>query len=635
MKHFFLTLLAASSLINLQAEVRLPHILSDGMVVQRNDSIVLWGNAAPQEIVPVKLQRKSYKTQADAQGNWRIALPPHKAGGPYTLTIGEHTLNDVYVGDVWVTSGQSNVDLMISRVEDLYKAETDAYSNPKIHLIQIATRHIPEGPQEDLSGTEKWEALKPENTGHWSAISYFFAREMYEKTGVPQGIINASQGGSVIEAWISRKALQEKFPKDIEELDFCLTDGYMERCNALNAAIQKQYSKSQDEQDPGLKESWMRPETDDSDWETIHPYDYNIGQTHGKAWRGTLWFRKKFEVPETAAGKEALLRLGCLIDADEAFINGEKVGVTYYQYPPRKYRVRAGLLKAGENTLCIRLKTGGNPTKFVKDKPYKIIIGEEEISLEGTYKMKRGTMMPAQPGVRGFADLATGYYNGMIAPLKNCKIAGMVWYQGESNTGNPKKYLPLLETLAADWRSMWGEKPLIIVQLANYMQQHQQPVESNWAALREAQRKASLSIPNAALATAIGLGEWNDIHPLNKKDLAHRVALQAQKLYLNEHKTPSEGPAYESCSIEGDKVIISFRKGTDQLAPSQALKGFSIAGADGKFVWAEAYTEGNRVIVSSPKVKDPRTVRYAWDDNPILSLYGVNGLPAAPFSTAP
>ncbi len=617
------------------AKVKLPQILSDGMVLQRNDSIRIWGTADPKEEIHLRFLKKNHATQADTDGRWEIMLPPRKAGGPYTMEINGTAIHNIYIGDVWLTSGQSNMDLPISRVEDLYKTETDAYRNAAIHLIQVSTRSIVAGPQDDIAGSDRWEELTPDKTGHWSAVSYFFAKEMFEATGVPQGIINSSQGGSAIEGWMSRKAIGSVFPKYLEEADFYLTDGYMQRCKELNAAIGKCYNALQDQQDPGLKEQWMNPEYDDSGWETVNQYDRNLGAIHGRPWRGTLWFRKTFDVPAEMTGQEGMLRLGCLIDADEAYINGQKVGVTYYQYPPRKYRFGAGLLKAGKNVLCIRLKTGAAPEKFVREKPYKIIVGNREISLEGNYLMRRGVMMPAQPGAGSFDNVATGYYNGMIAPIARYRIGGIVWYQGETNAGRAQEYQPLLEALTADWRSHYGDVPMIIVQLANFMQRHSHPVESGWAALREAQRKASLTIPNAGLATAADLGEWNDIHPLNKKALAHRVALQAQRLYLKNRKTVAEGPAYESCRFAEGKAILSFRAGTDEFAPTPAdsLTGFSIAGADGRFVWAKARIEGKNVIVWNERISDPKIVRYGWDDNPKLTLYGATGLPAAPFST--
>lgn len=623
------------------AEVHLPHILSDGCVLQRGDTLRLWGTADAGERVDVRFRGKSYHTAANTDGQWTLRLPPQKAGGPFELQVGHLTLRDVYVGDVWLTSGQSNMDLQVSRVADLYAAETDATTCPAIHLIQVATRSLPDAPRTDLGGTERWESLRPGNVGHWSAVSYFFAREMYAATGVPQGIINSSQGGSAIEGWLSREAIQKASPRASRELEFCLTEGYMERCKTINAAIGRTFTELKNQQDPGFREGWMQPDLDDSAWEIVGPRQETVGQVSGRPWRGTLWFRYTFDLTTEQAGCEGLLRLGCLVDADETYLNGKQVGQTGYQYPPRKYRVPTGTLHAGRNTLCIRLTTGGSATKFVPQKPYHLELGSDTIQLDPQfYRYRRGTMMPAQPSVGSFDNLASGYYNGMIAPLLPYRICGIVWYQGETNTGHPEEYQGLMETLAQDWRQAWGNVPLLIVQLANFMQRHAAPTESNWAALRDAQRRSALTIPNAALATAIDLGESNDIHPLRKKPLAERLARQARRLYLGQKKVIGEGPAVEQATaLDEGAVRLTFRKEADALAPipaEQARVGFTLAGADRKFHVATAEVTGTRELrLSCPEVTAPKYVRYAWDDDPAISLFGLTtGIPGAAFEIA-
>jgi sialate O-acetylesterase len=629
----------------LRAEVRLPHILSDGCVLQRGDTLRLWGTADANERVDVRFRGKKYHTRADASGQWLLYLPPQKAGGPFVMEVGNQQLHDVYVGDVWLTSGQSNMDLQVSRVADLYAAETDTACCPAIHLIQIATRSLPEAPQTDLGGTERWEALQPDLIGHWSAVSYFFAREMYALTGVPQGIINASQGGSAIEAWMSRDAISRTSERATRELDFALTPGYRDRCRAINAAIGKTWNELMRTQDPGLTEGWMREDLDDADWEAVPERQDEIGRTCGQPWRGTLWFRRTFTLPAEVAGREGLLRLGCLVDADEAYINGTLVGSTGYQYPPRKYKVPAGVLHAGNNTLCIRLTTGGSAVKFVAQKPYELQLGDYTLPLAPqTYCYKRGVMMPSHPGAPTFDNLATGYYNGMIAPLLPYRIGGIIWYQGETNTGRPDEYQPLLEALAADWRNSFGSVPLLIVQLAGFMERHTYPYNSNWAALREAQRRASTTIPRAALATAIDLGEQNDIHPLSKKPLAQRLALQARRLYLGDRQVVCQGPVplkatvitqtEATAAVAADNCVIRISFSTDADAVATMHddgRSFAVAGADRKFHWATAQNDGNTVLLRCPDVKAPKFVRYAWDDFPQLSLFGISGLPASPF----
>lgn len=661
MKKLFLTTLFLAALLTVKAQtVRLPRIISSGMVLQRNDSISLWGEANPGEKVLIVFNKKKAEAVADAQGKWSVRMAPQKAGGPYVLTIGDQKLTDVYVGDVWLTSGQSNMDVHVDRVREVYADEFAADHNDKIHLIQLDRTCVPDGPHSDIGpGSYKWESLDPSRTGHWSALSYFFAKEMFEETGVPQGIINASLGGSNIVAFISRGKLEEVAPEYVRDMDRLRTPGYLERNARLSNAIGKAFAEVQKE-DPGLEGKWMSADFDDSQWQLVNPF------THRNRWRGTLWFRKEIIVPDSLAGRDAILRLGYWIDSDDTYINGTKVGSTGYEYPPRLYKVPANVLKAGRNVLTVHLKTGGNPTIAMTDKPYRLVfprrpesayfdINDPAIPIEGDYRMHEGMMLPSQPGVEGVNNSkGSVLYDGQIAPIANYRIAGIIWNQGETNAGRPDEYAKLLPALAGDWRSHFGEVPFIIVQLANYTNRHTDAnYQGGWAKIREVQRVLAETIPNAGMACAIEIGEWNDIHPLRKKDIAHRCALQAKRLYLGKKNLVATGPAYESVSFEGGKAIVHFRAGTDQLqalrvvvpvawrqcdynyeaGDPQHLEGFAVAGADGRFVWADARIEGNTVVCSSSSVPEPKFVRYAWDDNPAVSLFGVNGLPAAPFSS--
>lgn len=662
-KKVFLVVLAAlmglpflSSTAKEATHVKLPRIISNGMVLQRGDTITLWGKAEAGKEVEVIFRKKTYKTTATPDGKFDIKLPPQKAGGPYTLTVGDQTLEDIYVGDVWMCSGQSNMDVHIERVHRIYEEEVRTTTIPQIHLIQAGRNVVPQGEQEDWgAGTYNWESLNPDVIMHWSALSYFFAKEMWQQTGVPQGLVNVSMGGSDILAWLNRENAEKVAPRAVQNLDFMLQPGYLERNGRINQAIGRAYEQAYESDDPGLQQQWMKPETDDSQWETVNQFDHNIGSLNGRPWRGSLWFRKSFEVPAELAGKEATLYLGYMIDSDESYLNGEKVGSTGYEYPPRIYKVRAGLLKAGTNHVCIRLKTGGNPTKFKTDKPYKLVCGETEIPLGGEFKMKRGVMMPARPGVEGVGNgVPTVLHNSMIAPIKKYRFAGMIWYQGETNVGRAAEYNQALPALVSQWRSYFGEIPVVICNLANYTTRHDKPVKSAMAELREVQRRVAVGAGNAGLANMADLGEWNDIHPWRKKEAAHRVFLQMKHLRLGDKKSVYEGPAYESVAFEDGKAVLTFRPGTGKLVarkpiieqraaytPAEQLPvdeegkllGFTIASKDGKFYNAEARIEGNKVVVWSENVKEPAVVRYGWDEDPVLSLYNEEHLPAAPFST--
>ena len=648
------TLFAVLPILSLKAEVKTPRFISDGMVLQRNETVRIWGTADPGEKVTVTFLKKKYVGTADAEGNWMVYIPTTKknmVGGPYTMTINERKLTDIYVGDVWLCSGQSNMDLHTARLVDLYKDEFDTDVNPAIHLMQTGRNPSIKGPQDDIDeqGSYPWESMSPDKVGHWSGIGYFFAKEMFKRSGgVPQGIINCSMGGSDIVAWIPTDLLRENAPRHVQTVEHLKQPGYLERCAALNRAIGQTYNQLLEE-DPGLKGQWMQTDLDDSDWEIVNQYDPHLGDADGRTWVGTLWFRKEFNVPQELVGKDSLLRLGCLVDADVAYLNGVKVGEITYQYPPRKYTLPAGLLKAGRNVLVIKLRTNGSPEKFVKEKPYKLYFhGGQTIDLEGDWRMKRGILMPRQPGVEGVNNgNASALYDNTIYPLRNYRIAGILWNQGETNAGRPDEYRKLLPVLIEGWRRDFGNVPAVIFGLANYMERHADAnYNGGWAKIRESQRLGTQALDKAGFVTAIDLGEWNDIHPLNKKESARRAALWMQRLYLGDTKEVVEGPAFESIAFSEGKAIITFKPGTaDGLIlrsgkphskdnPGIYSFGFSIAGEDGIFQWCEAMViNDNQLLLWNDRITNPVAVRYAWDDDPIVTLYNGAGLPAPSFST--
>jgi len=641
--------------------VRLPRFISSGMVLQRGDTARVWGWADANTAIKVQFAGKKFDAVADADGRWSVAIPTTAkklTGGPYKMTINELTLDDIWVGDVWLCSGQSNMDLHCARLEDLYKDETDHDSNPAIHLVQMGRTPQVVDPQDDVvpMGFYKWESMKPENVGHWSGIGYFYAKEMYRRTGVPQGIISASMGGSDIVAWCSEEVLSANAPRHLAQRNHLRTPGYLERNAGISRAISRAYNEAYEADDPGLNEKWMSADFDDSSWETVQQYDMNIGDENGRTWRGSLWFRKEFFVPDSLVGRDSLLRLGCLIDADVCYINGEKVGETGYQYPPRKYKLRANQLKAGRNVLCIRLKTNGSREKFVKDKPYRVLFhGGSFIDLEGEYKMHRGVLMPNQPGVEGVGNgVAMSLYVNVIHPLLPYRVAGILWYQGETNAGRPQEYGQLLPPMIDDWRKSFGNVPALIFGLANHMSRHDDAnYGGGWALLREAQRLSAIKLDNAALVTLADLGEWNDIHPLNKKEAARRAVLQMLRL-RGDRKVIAEGPTFRSVRYEGNRAIVTFNVMPGDslcIAPSTVqhtsqgiittdgkLRGFKIAEANGRFHWADAEIRpadrknGTQdVVLTSAEVSNPAKVRYGWDDDPLITLYGSTGLPVAPF----
>ena len=357
---------------------------------------------------------------------------------------------------------------------------------------------------------------------------------------------------------------------------------------------------------------------------------------------GIVWFRKEINVPESMTGKTVKLFVGRIVDADNVYVNGVLSGSITYQYPPRRYNLPSGLLKPGKNIIVIRVTNTSGKGGFVPDKPYYLIAGRDSIDLRGEWLYKVGQVFrPVNFGsgtgspIISMQNEPTGLYNTMVAPSINYSIRGVLWYQGETNTNKPQQYQQLLPALINDWRNKWHQRtlPFLFVQLPNFMEVKYLPSESQWAELRFGQFK-SLSIPNTAMAVTIDAGEWNDIHPLGKKIVGERLALGARKLAYGDEKIVYSGPLYKSSVKDADSIKIEF----DHVGSGLVVKGggdlyyFSIAGADRKFVWAEARIENNNVVVWSSEIKNPMYVRYAWADNPEgANLYNIEGLPASPF----
>jgi sialate O-acetylesterase len=614
--------------------VRLAGIFSEGMVLQRDVPLKIWGNAEAHESVTVHLAGETQQTNADGDGRWQVVLPALKAGGPHVLRTNDLVVRDVLIGDVWLCSGQSNMELPVSRVMDMFADEVGGYENPQIRYVKIAGENNFHGPQQDI-GKSVWKPIESGTVGDISALCYFFSRNMYEKTGVPVGIINSSVGGSSIEQWVSDRAL-ESHPTLYHALGIIRSDEYMHAAALAGRMRSALWRETLDDTDKGLQGNWMGENVDDDTWESTDIFS--------PAWQrdsdyqpinGSIWFRKTFAADGFDLDKEAVLRLGCIVDADYAYVNGKLVGSTSYQYPPRIYRIPAGLLKENGNVVAIRVISQAGRPSFVEDKPYKIIQSDQEINLSGKWKYRRGTVMPALSGSFYNGGGVTGRYNTMIAPLFGYAVKGAVWYQGESNTGNASRYEELLPALMESWRTGFGQPdlPFFIIQLPNYGAERPEPSDGGWASLREAQAHVVGADRNAALIVTIDTGEWNDIHPLDKKTIADRLALAVKKLVYGERITAG-GPEYESFETDGDQIIISFEKEGGKLTPNKELRGFAIAGDDKKFVWAEAWTRGNTVVVTSKQVADPRYVRYAWADNPgEVNLMNVEGFPAVPFRT--
>lgn len=619
-KSFIVTLsvLLLSVIMSAQtpAKVRLPKLISDSMVLQRDVDLDIWGWSDPGTWITVRFNGGYYETKTGEDGRWTVTLPPQKAGGPYIMEVNEITIRDVLVGDVWLCSGQSNQETPIHRLVELFP-EINRSDNNMIRHYKVPTQDSKEALQEEIAGNAVWHSGDASEVMNWTALAYFYAQEAYSQTGIPQGMLVSSLGGSAIESWVSQEHLKD-FPALI--LD-------REALEGLEAAMA--------DKGEGV---WESPDFDDSDWKTMEMP--GTWRENGLDVRGTVWMRKDFEIPESMDGRHAKLSMGTLMHNDRVYVNGVFVGSTGYEFPPRRYHIPAGVLRKGKNTIVVRLNAPGGNGEFIKDKPYKIIGDAAEIDLTGTWKYNVGTDMSE---AAAFADrlknrknVGSGLYNGMIYPIRNYKVRAAIWYQGESNAGRAHEYGALMTSLITGWRELWGmpDMPFLLVQLPNYMQTHEQPTDSGWARIREAQLQAFKTIPNTALAVTYDVGEWNDIHPLNKKAVAQRLFLGARKAVYGEKVTAS-GPVYKDMKVDGDKIIITFTEtGRGLMARGGELKHFAIAGADRKFVWADAIIKGNKVIVNSKEVQNPVAVRYAWADNPDgANLCNKDGLLASPFRT--
>ena len=653
MKKYKLTILCtflAFLTTEVSAKVKLPQFFQSGMVIQRGKPVPVWGKADAGEKVSVRINKFKTVIIADSNGNFRVDLPAMKAGGPYTLMVGDVVLTNVLVGDVWLCSGQSNVDVTIERVYPQYTKEIDQMANDQVRLFRIQNETNTHGVQDDIRPTSiNWKSLTKENAWQFSALGSFLGKRMQEQHGVPQGIIVNSWGGTPIEAWISADTLRKDYPLQIGKTLLFQKDEYVQAQTKANQLADQRWYEVLNESDPGMQQHFTALDYDDSSWKTVHQYSMEWAKKDGRGIIGSIWLRQHVHVDKEHAGKPARLLLGTLFDADFTYLNGKEIGRTYYQYPPRRYDIPAGLLREGDNVITIRFINKYGIAHFIPEKPYMIAFGDDRYSqnpmpkdvipLSENWLHHAGVSMPSCPsGDVSLQNLPSTLYNAVVYPLAPYAIRGVVWYQGESNTGNPAPYADLLRKMMNNWRTLWKDPklPFCIVQLANYdgrqqtgmpqpMTEQPMPVNSNWARLREAQRQVAKEDPYAALAVAIDLGETVDIHPLRKKEVAERVGLCFDHLAL--HKNVKLSPQPIHAQMVDGKVVVTF----DQPLREGEQATFEIAGADHKFINVKAIAKGNQVSLESP-VSDPEKVRYAWKDNPVHAhLVSEKGLPSPPF----
>jgi sialate O-acetylesterase len=621
----------------LHAEVTLPFILSDNMIIQREVPVNIWGWAKPGEKVTVTFAGQKATTQAGSNGEWKVKLQPVAAGGPFEMTIsGRNTivLKNILAGDVWVCSGQSNMEWPLSQSRN-WQTDKNTVDNANIRLFYVP-KNMSVKPMNNTKET-RWETCNETSASAFSAVGYYFGRALNQQLQVPIGLINSNWGGTDIETWTSLETMyaDKDYAASIDKMKSLDLDQLQQEADEKIRVWQH----TVDQEDPGVVSKWYLPETASTGWKEMKlPQPWEGAGLPGLD--GVVWFRKEFTVSPGDAGKDIVISLGPIDDSDECYVNGILIGKTENRYDlPRVYKVAPGLLKEGTNLICLKVvDTGGGGGAWGVDNQMYVEAGGNKISLAGAWQYQVGLNLPAPRSASSPNSFPSLLYNAMINPLINFPIKGVIWYQGENNAGNYMKYRTLFPAMINDWRSKWniGNFTFLFVQLANYMEPSQFPQESSWAGLREAQ-SMTLKVPQSGMAVIIDIGETKDIHPRNKDDVGYRLALAGLKIAYGKDIVYS-GPTYRSMEISGDRIILDFdNTGSGLVARDKYgyLRSFAIAGPDRKFVWAKAYiAPGNKVVVMHGDVKNPVAVRYAWADNPDdANLYNAEGLPASPFRT--
>jgi sialate O-acetylesterase len=610
-------------------------LFNDHMVFPRDIEAPVWGWCEPGKEVTVSMAGKSAKAVAGPDGRWQVKLGPFGAGGPHELMITgpkEEKITDVLVGDVWICSGQSNMEWGVHSSNNAQEEVAKA-NHPKIRLFYVPKR-ISTEPQRQV--VADWDVCSPQSVAGFSAVGYFFGRMLHEQTGIPIGLINSNWGGTVAEAWTSAGALKtmEDFKGAVEDFERMTKHGQED--------FEQIMSEWWKRNDPGSAGGlgFADPMVDVNGWKTMNlPGNWEGQGLPG--FDGIVWFRRDFELPENWTDKDAQLHLGAIDDRDTTWVNGSKVGEMSDWNHPRVYKVPKKLLKAGRNTIAVRvLDTGGGGGFHGSPEQMKLERdGGDSIALAGEWRwhMTKSLGEVSQPPMRldNNPNAITVLSNGMIACLEPFAIKGAIWYQGESNASRAEQYRRLLPTMIKDWRQRFGvgDFPFYIVQLANFMDPTNEPVQSGWAELREAQLWTALNVPHTGIAVTTDIGDAKDIHPRNKQDVGKRLALEAlAKTYGKQ--LVHQGPLYKEMKVEGNAIRLVFdHVGGGLECRGDKLAGFAIAGADGKFVHAQARIDGATVVLTADGIAQPTAARYGWANNPPATLFNKDGLPASPFRT--
>lgn len=630
------------------ADIQPSAVFSDHMVLQRGQEIRIWGSATPGSRVKAFIAGTGASGITNDKGAWMISLPALEAGGPYEVEVTgrgyKKVYTDVMIGDVWVASGQSNMEWQLKYA---FNAEQEIAEADDGDVRHFAVPRRWEAMPSDSAAGGPWFRADSEAVKDFSAVAYFFAREIRAHHDVPIGILHTSWGGSRIEPWMRMETLN----LELKDMEAILAEEEVQVEQILSSVRDRLGTVPT--VDEGLIDGfavWADPDLDESDW---HPIDVPARwETQGfDGVDGVGWYRTSFELTAEQANKEATLRLGPIDDGDQTWVNGTLVGARASGWNvPRVYTIPSSALREGRNVITVRATdNGGDGGIRGTEDQFGVRIQGIEQPLSGPWVFRLGEVRAMVTPAKNRQPV--GIFNGMIHPFLPFAIKGAVWYQGESNalSDDAFAYRDQFASMITDWRSQWGlgDFPFLWVQLANFRNPSDHPEESSWALLRESQSDA-LRVPNTGEAVIIDIGEAADIHPRNKQEAGRRLALAARKIAYQEDIVYS-GPRFQSYDIEGSAIRIDFdHTGTGleararptqlPLAEGKAkegiLSGFSIAGPNRRFVWADARIDGSSVVVSSPDVPSPVAVRYGWADNPeTANLYNAEGLPASPFRT--
>lgn len=631
------------------AQLRLPGIFSDGMVMQRFAPVPVWGWGKAGEKVKVTIGDKAKTVKVGKDGKWNVSMPELPAGGPYRLTVTEKGKNpqtlaiDLFIGDVFLFSGQSNQELPIRRcMDNKTVAETaKVYTNDNIHYLKLPHQFDFATPKDDCNAP-KWVTINPQTAGEIAAVSYFVGKEIQEYAKVPVGIINSSVGGTRVEAWMSYANLSQfpEYTEILKDRKYHQKNWVDSVRNAENEAIRAWNARR--EQSDTILSRWQKPGYDFSSWKPVDIFSqfFTKGKPHGTYWFRTTFHLSKADV-EANKGMKALIRLGAMKDADVTFVNRKRVGNTTYEFPPRKYSFDSSILHEGENEVVVQLVAEKGLPNFTKGKLYQLELKDTTILLADGWQMAVGANTEPCPPSTYFVDTPVGLYNAMIHPLGQLYIRGMVWYQGEANAGRPFHYQEYLTAMIDEWHTQFptirqskSPWPSVIVQLAGFMGRHDKMIKSGWCDLRAQQfaichpaLTSSLKpADNSVFATALDCGEANDIHPQSKPVVGHRIALQLMKHVYGENVV-SEGPVPVRCERKDGKIVITFSAETGKLRPFD--DGIAHTSGDYELTVDVKAMENAK---SSTYGISGSTFCYAHDEFPLCTIYNEDGIASGAFN---